>query len=83
MGAWSRHGAATEWLSHREACVHLEQGQFVIVWEYSEPVLPRSQKKVTFLVGGKRQHYSQTKQTTLVLLGRILRADFGVGVANE
>lgn len=40
-------------------------------------------EKVTFLVGGKRQHYSQTEQTTLVLLGRILRADFGVGVASE
>lgn len=33
--------------------------------------------------GRKRQHYSQTKQMTLVLLGRILRADFGVGVTNE
>lgn len=65
----------------------VSSGGLVFTWscvgEYSEPVFPRSLKKVTFLVGGKRQHYSQPKPTALVLLGRILRADFGVGVANE
>lgn len=60
------------------ACVHLG-----VVFGSFLSLFPRSQKKVTFLVGGKHQQYSQTKPTTLVLLGRILKADFGVGVANE
>lgn len=44
--------------------VYSTRWRFVmIVPGYSEPRFPGNQKKVTFLVGGKRKHHGEAKQT--------------------